>query len=108
MELKLENKNIDILHFKNGLIPTIIQDNQSLIIYMLGYMNKLSLLKSLETKYVWFWSRTRKKLWLKGETSGNMLKIISVHADCDYDTILIKVNLEGKNVCHTGNLTCFD
>lgn len=89
------------------LIPTIIQDNKSKVVYMLGYSSAKSLEKTKITGYVWFWSRSRKKLWMKGEKSGNKLLIKDIFFDCDQDTLLIKVNLIGKNVCHTGNSSCF-
>lgn len=74
---------------------------------MLGYSNDQSLKKTKQTGYVWFWSRSRKKLWMKGEESGNKLKVKEMFLDCDRDSILINVKLEGKNVCHTGNISCF-
>ncbi len=89
------------------LIPTIIQDYKSKTVYMLGYSNEKSLEKTKISGYVWFWSRSRKKLWLKGEVSGNKLLVKNIYTDCDKDAILIKVRLIGKNVCHTGNLSCF-
>src|SRR3989344_2160745 len=89
------------------LIPTIIQDYKTLEVYMLGYSNKESLEKTRETGLVYFWSRSRKKLWMKGEESGNKLKVVDIFFDCDKDAILIKVKLIGKNVCHTGNKSCF-
>ena len=97
------------INFKknNGLVPVIIQDEKTGAVYMLGYMNKKALQKTLKTKIVYFWSRSRQKLWLKGEESGNKLKVKEIYLDCDQDTLLIKVELMGKNVCHTGNLTCF-
>jgi len=91
----------------DNLTPTIIQDNKTLEVYMLGYSNKDSLKKTVNTGFVYFWSRSRKKLWLKGEESGNRLKVREILIDCDRDTILIKVELKGKNVCHTGNKNCF-
>jgi phosphoribosyl-ATP pyrophosphohydrolase/phosphoribosyl-AMP cyclohydrolase len=91
----------------NGLVPTIIQDEQSGDIYMLGYMNNDALQKTQETGYVWFWSRSKSRLWMKGETSGNMLKVKQILVDCDADTVLIKTKLKGTNVCHTGNKSCF-
>lgn len=100
-------KNIDFKK-ENGLIPTIIQDYKNNIVYMLGFSNKLSFSKTIKTKYVYFWSRSRNKLWLKGESSNNKLKVKNILIDCDSDTLLIKVKLEGKNVCHTGSLTCFN
>ena len=89
------------------LIPTIIQDYKSKAVYMLGYSNAKSLEKTRRTGYIWFWSRSRKKLWMKGEESGNKLKVIKIYFDCDQDTLLIKVMLIGKNVCHSGSLSCF-
>ena len=89
------------------LLPAIIQDYKSGEIYMLGFMNQEALDKTRISKWVWFWSRNRKKLWLKGEESGNKLKVKEIFIDCDKDALLIKVRLIGKNVCHTGNKTCF-
>lgn len=91
----------------NGLIPAIIQDSKTNVVHMLGYMNKEALLKTQATGIVHFWSRSRKKLWMKGEESGNMLQVKEILEDCDNDTLLIKVKLFGKNVCHTGNVSCF-
>ena len=91
----------------NGLIPTIVQDYKSGDVYMLGYMNEESLQKTIETGWVYFWSRSRKKLWMKGEESGNKLKIKEISTDCDKDSLLLKVELLGENVCHTGNKSCF-
>ncbi len=99
-------KNIDF-EKNNGLVPTIIQNADSKEVLMLGYVNKVSLEKTIETKYVHFWSRTRNELWFKGETSGNKLKVKTITTDCDTDTLLITVNLEGTNVCHTGEYSCF-
>ncbi len=90
----------------NGLIPTIIQDWKTKKILMLGFMNKEAWEKTIKTKKVTFWSRTRNKLWTKGETSGNFLIAKKVYIDCDNDTILIKVEPKGPT-CHTGNETCF-
>lgn len=90
-----------------GLVPAIIQDVVTKEVLMLGYMNELSYQKTLETEYVHFWSRSRNELWLKGETSGNKLKIVDMAKDCDSDTLLIQVKLEGKAVCHTGERSCF-
>jgi len=89
------------------LIPTIIQDYKSKAVYMLGYSSVKSLEKTKLTGYVWFWSRSRKKLLMKGEESGDRLKVIDIFFDCDKDSMLIKVKLIGKSVCHTGNLSCF-
>ncbi|OGK35576.1 phosphoribosyl-AMP cyclohydrolase [Candidatus Roizmanbacteria bacterium RIFCSPLOWO2_01_FULL_38_12] len=89
------------------LIPTIIQDEVTKNVYMLGYMNAEALSLTKKTGDVHFWSRKRKKFWKKGETSGNILKVMEIFADCDGDALLIKVRLIGKNVCHTGNKSCF-
>jgi phosphoribosyl-AMP cyclohydrolase len=92
---------------KNILIPAIIQDYKNGVVYMLGYMNNEALEKTKETGWVYFWSRSRKRLWLKGEESGNKLKVKEILMDCDNDTLLVKVELNGTHVCHTGNRTCF-
>ena len=88
------------------LIPTIIQDYKTNAVLMLAYMSKESLKKSIETGTTWFWSRSRKQLWNKGETSGNTQTIKEIKYDCDGDTLLIKVEQKG-NACHTGNISCF-
>jgi len=92
---------------QNGLIPAIIQDADTLKVLMLGYMNEESLKKTQESGKVTFWSRSRRCLWTKGETSGNFLNVVSIKEDCDNDTLLIKVHPCGP-VCHTGSDTCFD
>lgn len=91
----------------DSLIPAIIQDVQTSRVLMLGYMNKESLNKTLTTNKVWFFSRTRKKLWMKGETSKNYLLLKSIKLDCDNDTLLIKVKPCGPT-CHLGIESCFD
>src|SRR3989344_2620519 len=97
------------LDFKkgNGLIPAIIQDFITGEVLMLGFMNEESFNKTLETNLVYFYSRSRKKLWLKGEESGNKLKVKEIFIDCDNDSLLIKVELVGRAVCHTGARSCF-
>lgn len=96
------------LDFKKGkgLVPAIIQDARTLKVLMLGYMNAESFKLSQETGNVTFYSRTRKTIWTKGETSGNFLKIVSMKEDCDADTLLIMAIPAGP-VCHTGDDTCF-
>jgi phosphoribosyl-ATP pyrophosphohydrolase/phosphoribosyl-AMP cyclohydrolase len=91
----------------NGLVPAIIQDNESLKVLMLGFMNEEAYQKTVETGKVTFFSRTRNCLWTKGETSGNFLNVVSIANDCDNDTLLIKVNPVGP-VCHTGADTCWN
>lgn len=92
---------------KQKLIPVIIQEEETGDVLMLGYMNKEALQRTRDNGFVWFWSRSKKKLWMKGETSGNKLKVIKIISDCDNDTLLIGVELTGTNVCHTGAKTCF-
>ncbi len=91
---------------KNGLIPAIIQDAVTKNVLMLGYMNREAYEKTLETKKVTFYSRSRKKLWTKGEESGNFLDLISIKEDCDQDTLLVTVYPHGPT-CHTGTDTCW-
>ena len=91
----------------NGLIPVIIQDALTHEVLMLGYMNRESWQKTLETKRVSFWSRSRGKLWVKGETSGHTQEVKEIYLDCDGDTLLIKVNQIGGAACHTGFRSCF-
>lgn len=95
------------LNFKKKLTPAIIQDYENKDVLMLGYINKEALQKTLETGWVYFWSRSRNKLWMKGEESGNKLKVKEIVQDCDGDTVLLKVEIIGNSVCHTGNKTCF-
>lgn len=89
-----------------GLIPAIIQDNETNKVLMLGYMNEEALAKTQEIGKVTFFSRTKQRLWTKGEESGNFLNVVSIKEDCDRDTLLIKANPVGP-VCHTGADTCF-
>ncbi len=91
----------------NGLIPCIIQDNETEKVLMLGYMNRDAYQKTLSEKHVTFFSRSKQQLWTKGETSGNYLELIDLKADCDNDTLLIKAKPTGP-VCHTGSDTCFN
>jgi phosphoribosyl-ATP pyrophosphohydrolase/phosphoribosyl-AMP cyclohydrolase len=90
----------------DGLIPAVVQDALSKEVLMLAYMNKESLLKSLESGQTWFWSRSRGELWNKGATSGHTQQIVSLHYDCDGDTLLVKVHQNGP-ACHTGVYSCF-
>lgn len=91
----------------NGLVPAIIQDDRTLRVLMLGFMNEEALQKTLSTNKVTFYSRSRKCLWTKGETSGNYLNVVSIKCDCDNDTLLIKAIPDGP-VCHTGADTCWN
>lgn len=91
---------------KQGLIPAIIKNSHNGKVIMLGYMNAESINKTIETKEVWFYSRSRSSIWHKGATSGNYFNVISMSVDCDNDTIHIEVDPTGPG-CHTGNETCF-
>ena len=100
---------IDKLKFdENGLIPAVVQDAATDAVVMVAFMNKETLLKSIEIGKTVFYSRSRQKEWLKGEESGNFQTIVQISTDCDCDTLLIKVALEGSKVaCHTGEYSCF-
>lgn len=91
----------------DGLVPAIIQDFQSSQVLMMGYMNQDALAKTGETGQVTFFSRTKERLWTKGETSGNVLQLVNISLDCDNDTLLVRVNPIGPT-CHTGTTTCWD
>ncbi len=91
----------------DGLIPAVIQNNTTQEVLMVGFMNQEAYEKTEQEKLVTFFSRTKNRLWTKGETSGNFLHVVSIQVDCDQDTLLIKVNPEGP-VCHTGARTCFE
>ena len=99
--------NLDFSKNKDGLVPAIIQDNYTHKVLMLGYLNNESLSLTLNTNVVHFYSRTKQRIWKKGEESGNELKVVSLKEDCDKDTVLIKVNPNGP-VCHKGDDTCFE
>ena len=91
-----------------GLVPGIVQDAASGEVLMVGFLNQESYRRTLATGYVTFWSRTRAKLWTKGETSGNRLRVLSAATDCDQDTLLFRVAVEGDGlVCHEGTVSCF-
>lgn len=92
----------------DGLVPAVIQDAESLEILMVGFMNEEALALTKKSGYATFFSRTRNKLWMKGETSGNQLQVLETLVDCDEDTLVLKVKRLGDgNVCHTGERTCF-
>ncbi|MGB1646545.1 MAG: bifunctional phosphoribosyl-AMP cyclohydrolase/phosphoribosyl-ATP diphosphatase HisIE [Crocinitomicaceae bacterium] len=90
----------------DGLVPVIIQNAQTMQVLMLGYMNKEAFDQTIETKKVTFYSRSKQRLWMKGESSGNTLSVIDIKMDCDYDSLLIFVNPKGPT-CHTGSTSCF-
>ncbi len=98
---------IDFNKNNDGLVPVIIQDAQTKTVLMLGYMNAEALAQTLETKKVTFYSRSKQRLWMKGEESGNVLNLVSMSNDCDNDTLLVKVNPVGPT-CHKGTDTCWE
>ena len=98
--------NIDFNKNNDGLVPAIIQDATTKNVLMLGYMNEEAFAKTQETKKVTFFSRTKKRLWTKGEESGNFLNLVSIKNDCDNDSLLIMVNPVGET-CHKGTDTCW-
>jgi phosphoribosyl-ATP pyrophosphohydrolase/phosphoribosyl-AMP cyclohydrolase len=92
----------------DGLVAGIVQDAGTGEVLMLGFLNRESFAKTLETGFVTFWSRTRQKLWMKGESSGNRLRVVSAATDCDNDALLFRVVVEGDGlVCHEGTVSCF-
>ncbi|MGH9494744.1 MAG: phosphoribosyl-AMP cyclohydrolase [Candidatus Sulfotelmatobacter sp.] len=92
----------------SGLLPAVVQDWRDGDVLMVGFMNREALEQTLEKGYVTFFSRTRGQLWMKGETSGNRLRVVSALTDCDRDTLLLRVEVEGEGVvCHRGTRSCF-
>ncbi len=96
----------DIKYDEKGLIPAVIQDAVTGEVLMVAYMNAESLKRTVESGLTWFWSRSRRKFWQKGETSGNVQRVRDILYDCDQDTLLIKVDQTGP-ACHTGSRSCF-
>lgn len=92
---------------QEGLIPVIIQDDTSDLVCMLGYMNQQAYEKTRSIGFVYFWSRSKQRLWLKGEQSGNYLRVKALFLDCDADCLLIRVQRVGRFVCHKGKQSCF-
>ncbi|HDH06132.1 MAG TPA: phosphoribosyl-AMP cyclohydrolase [Nitrospirae bacterium] len=97
----------ELKYSEQGLIPAIIQDAGNNEVLMMAYMNQTSLERTIETGRTCFWSRSRQKYWMKGETSGNVQLVKEIRYDCDGDTLLVKVEQVGAGACHTGNRTCF-
>ncbi len=102
-----QDLRIDFQKYTDGLVPAIIQDAQTSKVLMLGFMNEEALRKTLDSRTVTFYSRSKKRLWTKGEESGNFLHLKEIAADCDQDTLLVKVHPDGP-VCHTGTDTCWN
>ncbi len=105
---QLKDEIVDLI-FKsdNKIVPAIVQDDKTLKVLMLGYMNRESYQKTIDTKLVTFYSRSRETLWIKGETSGNYLNLVSIESDCDYDALLVRADTSGV-VCHRGTASCFN
>jgi phosphoribosyl-ATP pyrophosphohydrolase/phosphoribosyl-AMP cyclohydrolase len=97
----------DFTKTNSGLIPAIIQRETTGEVLMLGYMNEEAWNKTRNSGMVWFWSRSRQELWLKGRRTGNTFRVVSLMLDCDADALLIKVQYDGDGVCHTGSYSCF-
>jgi phosphoribosyl-AMP cyclohydrolase len=93
--------------YADGLIPAVVQDRRSGKVLMLGYMNDEACRRTLDSGYVTFFSRSRQKLWTKGETSGHRLKVREIRVDCDHDALLIQADLAGPGCCHMGYKSCF-
>lgn len=100
-------RRIDFLKSSTQTVPAVIQDASTNVVLMLGYMNKDALLETIDSQLVTFFSRSKNRLWVKGETSKHYLHVVDIKADCDFDTLLIKAKPDG-NVCHTGAETCFN
>ena len=100
-------KRLDFSKSPNSIIPVVIQDASTNVVLMVGYMNQEALLETIESKLVTFYSRSKQRLWVKGETSKNFLHFVDMKTDCDFDTLLIKAKPDGP-VCHTGAETCFN
>lgn len=99
--------NLKLKYNSDGLIPAIVQQTGSGRVLMLAYMNEFTVAKTLETGLMHYWSRSRQKLWLKGETSGNTQRVVRSFIDCDADTLLFEVEQQGGAACHTGYESCF-
>ncbi|MGV8959061.1 MAG: bifunctional phosphoribosyl-AMP cyclohydrolase/phosphoribosyl-ATP diphosphatase HisIE [Stenotrophomonas sp.] len=108
--MSIESKRLDDAQLDwdkvNGLMPVVVQDEATLRVLMLGYMDRAALAKTRETGKVTFFSRSKQRLWMKGETSGNQLDVVDIRHDCDADTLLVTVNPHGPT-CHTGTTSCF-
>jgi len=97
---------MDLKFDQNGLIPVVVQDDETGLVLMVAWANETAVQQTIESGFATFWSRSRQELWRKGATSGNTMKIVEIQADCDADTLLYCVKPAGP-ACHTGNTTCF-
>jgi phosphoribosyl-AMP cyclohydrolase len=97
----------ELTYDEHGLIPAVVQQHDTHEVLMVAYMNRESLAETLETGFTWFWSRSRSKFWMKGESSGHTQEVIEIRYDCDADCLLVLVNQNGTGACHTNERTCF-
>ena len=105
--MSLESEFISHIHFNDkGLVPAIAQDFETKAVLMLAWMNEQAVRQTVESGFATYFSRSRNKIWVKGEESGNSQQLVSIQADCDSDTLLLLVKQQGP-ACHTGNVTCF-
>ena len=98
---------LDEINWTDGLVPVIAQDSESGLVLMFAFMNREALLKTSQIGEAVYWSRSRKKLWHKGEESGHVQKVVEIRVDCDRDVVLLKVQQQGGIACHTGRESCF-
>ena len=97
----------ELKYDENGLIPAVIQQHDTHEVLMVAYMNRESLIETVQTGKTWFWSRSRQKYWMKGESSGHTQDVVDIRYDCDADCLLVRVNQNGPGACHTNERTCF-
>jgi phosphoribosyl-AMP cyclohydrolase len=97
----------DVRFGSDGLIAAIVQEQETRLVLMIGWMDPEALRRTLESGRSWFWSRSRKEYWCKGETSGDRQHVLEVRLDCDGDAVLVLVRQEGRGACHTGERSCF-
>ncbi len=97
----------ELTYDANGLIPAVVQQHDTGEVLMVAYMNRESIIQTIESGKTWFWSRSRKKYWMKGESSGHTQDVVEIRYDCDADCLLVRVNQNGPGACHTGERSCF-
>jgi phosphoribosyl-AMP cyclohydrolase len=97
----------ELTYDANGLIPAVVQQHDTGEVLMVAYMNRESLTETIQTGFTWFWSRSRQKFWMKGESSGHTQEVLEIRYDCDADCLLVLVSQNGAGACHTGERSCF-
>ncbi|MGH9027824.1 MAG: phosphoribosyl-AMP cyclohydrolase [Acidimicrobiia bacterium] len=106
--IAVSDAELDAIRFDdNGLVPAIVQEHESGLVLMLGWMDREAVRRTFETGRTWFWSRSRQEHWRKGDTSGDRQWVRAAYYDCDDDALLVVVEQEGKGACHTGEWSCF-